>query len=80
MGLIHTEETYLPGGGGEQEPSSLPAELVDSACSFTPTPLGSGWFEPLSLSFGSWATPACSGSGPEGSGFFPSVPSPTVSV
>lgn len=53
MGLIHSEETYLPGGGGEQVPSSFTAELADSACSFTPTPLGSGWFEQLSKRFDS---------------------------
>lgn len=67
MGLV--KQLYLPGGGGERGPSSLTAELADSACSFTPTP-------PFS---------ACNGPESAGSGFFPSVstgafPSATASV
>lgn len=68
-GMGSVEQLYLPGGGGEQGPSSLTAELADSACSFTPTP-------PFS---------ACNGPESAGSGFFPSVstgafPSATASV
>lgn len=73
MGLIDTKETYLPGGGGEQEPSSFAAEIAEPACSVAPTPLGSGWFESFSTVLGSWATTACVGSGSVGSGFFPSA-------
>lgn len=70
MGLIYV---YLPGGVGEQRPSSFTAELLDSAWSFTPTPPVCCWFELFSAGLGSWAAPACKGSGPVGSGFFPSV-------
>lgn len=66
-GLV--EQLYLPGGGGERGPSSLTAELADSARSLTPTP-------PFS---------ACNGPESAGSGFFPSAsagafPSATASV
>lgn len=85
MGLFHIKEAYLPGGGGEQVPSSFKVELADSACSFTPTPPGCGWIEPFTAGHGSWATTACTGTGSVDSGFFPSVstgsfPSATASV
>lgn len=85
MGLFYIKEIYLPGGGGEQVPSSFTAELADSVCSFTSTPPGCGWFEPFSAGLGSWATTACTGLGSVDSGFFPSVstgsfPSATASV
>lgn len=85
MGFLHIKEVYLPGGGGEQVPSSITVVLADSVCSFTPTPPGCGWFEPFSTGLGSWASTACTCSGSVGSGFFPSVstgsfPSATASV
>lgn len=53
MGSVYVQQVYLPGGGGEQGPSSFTTELPDSACSFTPTPPVCGWFEPFSVGLGS---------------------------
>ena len=54
MGLIRVSEVYLPGvWGGEQGLSSFTVALLDSACSVTPTPLGSGCSEPFSVGLGS---------------------------